>query len=1024
VTVNSWNSPYSTNISIAHNHISGKYGDGISIAGFVPFDPGYMRIASNTISGSGQSGINIEYHSYYSVEDVIITSNVISDSTLDGIRINSHDGDYVKNYEIGTNVITNNSGHGVFFHSDGFATTAAGDLKVNILMDSNTICNNSAEGIDIGLHDFFTGGPRSIVNSTIAFNRVSNNSGSGISVNLFKTKANSTFGMTSNTVLGNGGNGIYVDPSDDLNVRIAVTSNTIGNNSGNGVNLYRTRNAYLASNTVSGSTINGVYLDHTISVNLTSNTLSDNAKNGVHVTVSYYVTFYRNEVNGSGRHGFFIESSSWIDIVSNTVKNTQYYAIYLGPPPSSAINTDIRIVSNTITSNDRGIVLNVCKDITISSNYVSRAIFAIQLVDRANNTLIAGNTATDSVYGIHVKSSTGNRIYHNRIENNTGQARDDKGPENTWDDGYPSGGNYWGDYPGSDYFSGPGQDIPGSDGIGDTPYVIDADSGDRYPLISLYGFHAPTVNITSPSAGAWSNSTTVGITGTANDAIGDLSHVEVSCDGGVKWKTANGAASWTYTCNGLLNGSNTIKARAFDLQDSVSIPDETIVNVDAVPPVVRIDSPADGEWFNTATVNVSGTAADAGIGLDRVEVSCNGGLSWSLAAGNQSWACSCSLATGTNFIESRSFDKGGLESSHHRIRVNIDLDAPNVSIMSPFNGTWYEVTTVTVSGTAADSGGVGLDRIEVSCDGNLTWRVATGKTSWTLDCVGLFEGTNVILARAFDLNGHESPSDKVSVEVDLTPPSVDIISPRDGQWFGVTYAVVNGTASDNGGSGPTRVEVSCDDSATWHEVTGISNWAFNCTGLAEGPNVIHSRAFDLVGWESDDIFITINVNLTLPLVVIMSPEDGGWISTGTVTVSGVASSHLNGLQRVEVSCNGGYSWNAATGTGNWLYACINLPEGAISINARAFDTGGYESPHDAIVVNRDSIPPGVELTSPSNWAWFNSTTIRVSGTAWDAGSGVEKVEVSCDDGTSWIAATGTNTWSYDCIAVTEGTNTL
>jgi len=33
-------------------------------------------------------------------------------------------------------------------------------------------------------------------------------------------------------------------------------------------------------------------------------------------------------------------------------------------------------------------------------------------------------------------------------------------------------------------YSGPNQNIPGSDGIGDTPYVIDADNQDRYPLMN------------------------------------------------------------------------------------------------------------------------------------------------------------------------------------------------------------------------------------------------------------------------------------------------------------------------------------------------------------------------------------------------------------------------------------------------------------------------------------------------------------------------------------------------------------
>jgi hypothetical protein len=53
-----------------------------------------------------------------------------------------------------------------------------------------------------------------------------------------------------------------------------------------------------------------------------------------------------------------------------------------------------------------------------------------------------------------------------------------------WDDGYPSGGNYWSDYAGADAFSGPDQDVPGSDNIGDTPYQISTGESDRYPHMS------------------------------------------------------------------------------------------------------------------------------------------------------------------------------------------------------------------------------------------------------------------------------------------------------------------------------------------------------------------------------------------------------------------------------------------------------------------------------------------------------------------------------------------------------------
>jgi len=73
-------------------------------------------------------------------------------------------------------------------------------------------------------------------------------------------------------------------------------------------------------------------------------------------------------------------------------------------------------------------------------------------------------------YGIHIDSSLDNFIFHNNIVNNTVQAHDELG--NIWDDGYPSGGNYWSNYNGTDMFTGEEQDLPGSDLIGDSSHLF------------------------------------------------------------------------------------------------------------------------------------------------------------------------------------------------------------------------------------------------------------------------------------------------------------------------------------------------------------------------------------------------------------------------------------------------------------------------------------------------------------------------------------------------------------------------
>jgi hypothetical protein len=89
-----------------------------------------------------------------------------------------------------------------------------------------------------------------------------------------------------------------------------------------------------------------------------------------------------------------------------------------------------------------------------------------------------------------------------------------------WDDGYPSGGNYWSDYAGIDVFSGPYQNITSYDGIGDTPYIIDANNTDRYPLMNPWPHDNALVNATPFMPYAWKGIDSVKINVTvANQGI-------------------------------------------------------------------------------------------------------------------------------------------------------------------------------------------------------------------------------------------------------------------------------------------------------------------------------------------------------------------------------------------------------------------------------------------------------------------------------------------------------------------------
>ena len=110
--------------------------------------------------------------------------------------------------------------------------------------------------------------------------------------------------------------------------------------------------------------------------------------------------------------------------------------------------------------------------------------YGIYLIGAKNSAIIDNNISTN-IYGVRLDSFSNNLIYQNNFIDNKNYNANDNGGSNTWDDGYPSGGNYWSDYTGNDNFKGPDQDQPGSDGIGDTAYDIAGSIGakDFYPIM-------------------------------------------------------------------------------------------------------------------------------------------------------------------------------------------------------------------------------------------------------------------------------------------------------------------------------------------------------------------------------------------------------------------------------------------------------------------------------------------------------------------------------------------------------------
>jgi len=121
----------------------------------------------------------------------------------------------------------------------------------------------------------------------------------------------------------------------------------------------------------------------------------------------------------------------------------------------------------------------------LTGNTIENNQYGISAGTLGNSTL-TGNTVENNANGIRLSSTcSSNRIFHNNFINNENQASD--AGSNYWDNGYPAGGNHWSDHTTPDNYSGPNQDIPGSDGIVDNRYdILGGANQDWYPLVNPY----------------------------------------------------------------------------------------------------------------------------------------------------------------------------------------------------------------------------------------------------------------------------------------------------------------------------------------------------------------------------------------------------------------------------------------------------------------------------------------------------------------------------------------------------------
>ncbi len=145
-------------------------------------------------------------------------------------------------------------------------------------------------------------------------------------------------------------------------------------------------------------------------------------------------------------------------------------------------SNNINISNNIIRDNVEGIFICISDDNVVRNNSIhANTRNGLWLYGSSNNVITRNTIADSGEFGMILQGACSNNlIFHNNFINDKNYHIATTGMSgNVWDDGYPSGGNYWSDYEERN----PNAAEIYDSGIWDTPYFMDENNQDNYPLV-------------------------------------------------------------------------------------------------------------------------------------------------------------------------------------------------------------------------------------------------------------------------------------------------------------------------------------------------------------------------------------------------------------------------------------------------------------------------------------------------------------------------------------------------------------
>ncbi len=379
---------------------------------------------------------------------------------------------------------------------------------------------------------------------------------------------------------------------------------------------------------------------------------------------------------------------------------------------------------------------------------------------------------------------------------------------------------------------------------------------------------------------------------------------------------------------------------------------------------------------------------------------------------NSGYKISNVLVDGTSVGAVSDYTFSNITSNHTISASFADIAAPTGAVTINSGGALTNNTPVTLTLSAADNSGA-VSQMQFSND-NVTWSTAETYATAKTWMIASGDGVKTVYAKFKDGAGNWSSVYTDTIILDTTAPTGTVAISSGAEFTNNTSVTLTLSATDASGISEMRFS---NDNITWFAVEAYATTKTWTLAPGDGTKTVYVKFKDSAGYWSTAYSDTIVLDTVLPTGAMTINNAANYTNTSSVTLS-LSASDANGLSQMQFS-NDNTTWSFAetyATTKTWTLAA---GDGTKTVYVKFKDNAGNWSAAYSDTIILDTTFPAGSITINSGNNYTNSTSVTLTVSATDSGSGVSSMQFS-NDGTTWSTAEAYATTKIWMLASSDG----